>query len=136
MTKTYVLDSSAALDFLEAGPGVRRVTQLLKDAIEQRNVILMSVTHLGEVYYHVWPEHGQEAARRAVNQLLLMSVQPVSVDMDQALKAAEIKSRHKIPYVDCLAAALALLRKAILVTGDRDFEKLGRQADILWINKG
>jgi hypothetical protein len=30
---------------------------------------------------------------------------------------------------------LATLRQAVLVTGDRDFEKLGRHADILWIHR-
>jgi len=40
---------------------------------------------------------------------------------------------HKIPYVDCLAAALAALNQATLVTSDRDFEKLGRHFLLLWI---
>jgi len=40
---------------------------------------------------------------------------------------------HKIPYVDCLAAALAALNQATLVTSDRDFEKLGRDSPLLWI---
>jgi predicted nucleic acid-binding protein len=135
MKKTYVLDANAALDFLEGGPGVHRVKQLLKDALEERIRILMSVANLGEVFYHVWPLHGEEGAKRAIGELVLMSVQPVDVDMPQALKAAEIKSRHKIPYVDCLAAALAALRSAILVTGDHDFEKLGRHADVLWTHR-
>lgn len=132
MKKTYVLDASAALDFLEGGPGTDRVKQVLRDALGQKTSVLMSVAHLGEVFYHVWPGHGSEGARRAVNELILMSVRPVDINLEQALKAAEIKSRHKIPYVDCLAAALAELHRAVLVTGDRDFEKLGRHADILW----
>lgn len=135
MTKTYVLDANAALDFLEGGAGVHRVKQLLKDALAQRVVMLMSVAHLGEVFYHVWPHHGHEGARRAIHELLSMSVQPIDVDLEQALKAGEIKSRHNMPYVDCLAAALAELRHAVLVTGDRDFEKLGRHANIFWINR-
>jgi len=28
-----------------------------------------------------------------------------------------------------------MLRQGVLVTGDRDFEKLGRQARILWITR-
>ena len=55
------------------------------------------------------------------------------IDLLQALKAGEIKALHNIPYVDCVAAALATLNKATLVTSDRDFEKLGRHAKILWI---
>jgi predicted nucleic acid-binding protein len=49
--------------------------------------------------------------------------------------AAEIKAVHKIPYADCVAAALTVLQRATLVTSDRDFEKLGRQFPVLWITR-
>jgi predicted nucleic acid-binding protein len=48
------------------------------------------------------------------------------------LKAGELKALHKIPYVDCIAAALVSQQQATLVTSDRDFEKLGRHFPILW----
>jgi predicted nucleic acid-binding protein len=57
----------------------------------------------------------------------------VAVDLAQSLQAGEIKARHKIPYVDCIAAGLAILQQAVLVTSDRDFEKIGRRIEILWI---
>lgn len=62
-----------------------------------------------------------------------LPIQVLPVDLPQAQKAAELKALHKIPYVDCLAAALASLRQATLVTSDRDFEKLGRHFPLLWI---
>jgi hypothetical protein len=37
----------------------------------------------------------------------------VPVDLPQVMKAGEIKAVHKIPYVDCIAAALASLQKAV-----------------------
>jgi predicted nucleic acid-binding protein len=49
------------------------------------------------------------------------------------MKAGEIKAVHKIPYVDSIAAALAEMRGGVLVTSDRDFEKLGRRVPVLWI---
>jgi predicted nucleic acid-binding protein len=55
----------------------------------------------------------------------------VVVDFLQGLQAGELKALHKIPYVDCVAAALAILHQAVLVTSDRDFEKLGRHFPIL-----
>ena len=62
-----------------------------------------------------------------------LPLRPVPVDLPQSIQAGEIKARHKIPYVDCLAAALAMIREAVLVTSDRDFEKLGRRVQILWL---
>ena len=95
----------------------------------------MSVVNWGEVFYVLWQRRGEEVARRAIENLSRLSIQPVSVDFEQSLKAGEIKTRHKIPYVDCLAAALAETRQAILVTSDRDFEKLGRRIPILWLTR-
>src|SRR5690348_14513745 len=37
----------------------------------------------------------------------------VVVDFLQRLQAGELKALHKIPYVDCVAAALAILHQAV-----------------------
>jgi predicted nucleic acid-binding protein len=87
----------------------------------------------GEVFYHSWQKRGEESARRTIANLSRLPIELVAVDVSQSLQAGEIKARHKIPYVDCLAAALAMIRQAILVTSDRDFEKLGRRIQVLWI---
>ena len=131
--RTYVLDASAILDFVNAGTGAHRLRELLRESVQQDNPLLMSVVNWGEVFYVLWQRRGEEVARRAVENLSRLSIQPVSVDLEQSLKAGEIKTRHKIPYVDCLAAALAETRQAVLVTSDRDFEKLGRRIPILWL---
>jgi predicted nucleic acid-binding protein len=133
MSKTYVLDANAVLDFVEDGPGAGRVGQLFKDALRQGIPVLMSVVNWGEVFYHSWQQRGEESARRTLAGLSRFPLELLPVDLPQSLQAGEIKARHKIPYVDCIAAALAILREATLVTSDRDFEKLGRRIDILWI---
>ena len=97
--------------------------------------LLMSVVNWGEVFYVLWQKRGEEVARKAIQNLSSLSVQPVPVDLEQSLKAGEIKSRYKMSYIDSLVAALAMLRQGIVVTGDRDFEKLGRQAKVLWITR-
>src|SRR6266516_5901356 len=133
MTGKYVLDANAVLDLAEAGPGWRRVRQLLDDALQQRTEVLVSVLNWGEVYYCLWQRRGEEKARQTLARLSLLPVRLVPIDLLHALKAGEIKALHNIPYVDCVAAALAKLHNAVLVTSDRDFEKLGRYAKILWI---
>ena len=93
----------------------------------------MSVVNWGEVFYHSWQERGEESAKRTLAGLARLPIELVAVDLAQSLQAGEIKTRHKIPYVDCIAAGLAILQKAVLVTSDRDFEKLGRRVEILWL---
>ena len=133
MSKTNVLDANAVLDFVEDGPGAERVEQLFQDARQRNNPVLMSVVNWGEVFYHSWQQRGEESARATLAGLSRLKLELVPVDLPQSMQAGEIKARHKIPYVDCLAAALAIMRQAVLVTSDRDFEKLGRHFPILWI---
>jgi PIN domain nuclease of toxin-antitoxin system len=64
MSKSHVLDASAVLDFVEGGPGGKRVEQLFKDALGKRSRVLMSVVNWGEVFYHSWQQHGEVSARR------------------------------------------------------------------------
>ena len=133
MSGPYVLDANALLDFVEDGPGAERVEHLFTDAFRRSTPVLMSVVNWGEVFYHSWQQRGEESARRTIADLSRLPIELVAVDVSQSLQAGEIKARHKIPYVDCLAAALAMIRQAILVTSDRDFEKLGRRVQVLWI---
>jgi predicted nucleic acid-binding protein len=123
------------LDFLNAGTGAHRVRELLRESVQQDIPLLMSVANWGEVFYVVWQKRGEEAARRAIENLSRLSIKPIPVDLEQSLKAAEIKTRHKMPYMDSLAAALAEIRQAVLVTSDRDFAKLGRRIPILWLSR-
>jgi predicted nucleic acid-binding protein len=130
---TYLLDANAVLDFLENGSGAERVERLLTGALQgDSSVILISVVNWGEVFYHSWQERGEEFARKTISNLSRLPIETVPVDQEQSLKAGELKARHRIPYVDCLAAALAIMRRAVLVTSDRDFEKLGRRVQVFW----
>jgi predicted nucleic acid-binding protein len=132
--KGYVLDANAIISYLEADQGSHKVEQLLEQASRRQLLLYISVLNLGEVYYLTWRRTGEENARRAIAGFSRMPIQIVSVDLRQSLKAAELKAMHSIPYVDCIAAALASLHQATLVTADRHFEKLGRHFPVLWIS--
>ena len=131
--KDYVLDASAVLEYLEGSPGAEKVEQVLASAHRREVTVAISVIDWGEVFYNLWQHHGEEVARRELGRLTRLPVQIVQVDEQHALKAGEIKALHHLSFVDCIAAALTELRGAILVTSDRDFKKLGRRVDVLWI---
>ncbi len=133
MTRIYVLDANAVLDLLEAGPGFGQVEKLLQSALRNEVSVLVSVLNWGEVFYLLWQRRGEDKARHTLAKLSRLPLQIVAVDFPQAMRAGELKAAHKIPYVDCVTASLAVLNQAVLVTSDRDFEKLGRQFPILWI---
>jgi predicted nucleic acid-binding protein len=133
VSKTYVLDASAVLDFIEDGPGAERIEELFRQARSDNSRLLMSVLNWGEVFYHSWQLRGEESAKILMAGLSRFPIELVPVDLSQSIKAGEFKAVHKIPYVDCIAAALSVLHPSTLVTADRDFEKLGRHFPILWL---
>lgn len=135
MRGSYVLDANALLDFVEAGNGLRKVEQLLHDAVQEHVTLYVSVMNLGEVFYWLWQKRSEEKAHRTIEGFSHLPIQIVPVDLSQALKAGELKALHKIPFVDCIAAALAFRYRATLVTSDRDFEKLGRHFPVLWLTR-
>ena len=135
MKKTYVLDASAMLVLLDNRPSARRIKQLIVETDRFDSVLLASVVNLGEVFYLSWLRHGEQPARDTLDDLSQLPIQVLPVDASQALKAAELKALHHIPYVDCLAAALSSIHQATLVTSDTDFEKLGRHFPILWVGR-
>jgi predicted nucleic acid-binding protein len=133
VNRVHVLDANALLDFVEDGPGSDRVEQLMNNALREGHPLLISVVNWGEVLYIAWQRRGEESARATMAGLSRLPIQTIPVEIDQISKGAEIKAVHKIPYVDCIAAALAELSQAILVTSDRDFQKLGRRIQVLWL---
>ena len=90
---------------------------------------------LGEVFYLSWQRYGEQSARDTLDDLSLLPLTILPVDSAQAVKAAELRALHHVPYVDCLAAALASIHQATLVTSDHDFERLGRHFPILWLTR-
>ncbi len=61
--KTYVLDASALLAFLEKKTSAPRVNELLaKESMRGRALILMSAVNYGEVYGKALREYGPERA--------------------------------------------------------------------------
>jgi len=131
----YVLDASAMLVLLDNRPNARRVKHLIEESARSNTTLLASVVNLGEVFYLSWQRHGEQSARDTLDDLSLLPIKILPVDSAQALKAAELRALHHVPYVDCLAAALSSIHQATLVTSDHDFEKLGRQFPILWLTR-
>jgi ribonuclease VapC len=130
--KTYVLDASALMTFFENRPGAGKVEELLAGAVDSQRPLAMSVINWGEVYYSVWRARGDKAAEAKLHEIAQLPIEIVGVDMELAKLAASLKAEHNLPYAYCFAAALAQARKATLVTGDKDFERVGTALKILW----
>ena len=131
--KTYVLDASALLAFLEKKPSAPRVNELLKDTMRGRSQILMSAVNYGEVYGKALREYGQEQAAGVMGMVSSLPITLVDATSVRALLAAGVKVKYKLYYADSFAAALCFEHKATLVTSDSDFRRLGHSFPVIWL---
>jgi predicted nucleic acid-binding protein len=131
--RALVLDSWAVMAYLEDEPQAERVADMIADANEDDTPIFMSVVNLGEVWYIIAREASEAEAERGVAELLQLGIEIVPADWALTRAAAGFKSKHRMSYADCFAAALARERKAHLVTGDAEFAQVERDVQILWL---
>ncbi|HMP75365.1 MAG TPA: type II toxin-antitoxin system VapC family toxin [Kiritimatiellia bacterium] len=131
-----VLDSWALIAFLEDEPAAERVEQVLTQAAADRHKLLMSVVNWGEIYYNTMREVSQAAAEQQARAIAVLPIQLVDVSADLTLvrQAAIYKATCKMSYADCFAAALAKLKNAELLTGDREFRQVEKDIKINWLN--
>jgi predicted nucleic acid-binding protein len=131
--KNFVLDASALMTFFEDRSGADKVEALLEETAEAKGRLLMSVVNWGEVFYSVWRAHGEAAAEAKLREISQLPIEIVAVDLDLAKRSASLKAERRLPYADCFAAALAQIRKATLVTSDKDFERAASLVRIAWL---
>ena len=134
MSTRRVLDSFAVIAYLEGEPGADQVGDLIRKARDRDEKLLLSLINWGEVYYITKRAGGQDVADRALVQLDTLPIDVIFPDREVTRSAADMKATRKLSYADCFAAALAKVRNAELVTGDKEFKVV--QADlkgIMWL---
>jgi len=130
---TKVLDSYALMAFFEDEPGADFVRGLIQKSVESDTSLLMSVVNLGEIWYSIARTNSHEIADQYVHEIKGMGIEIVDIDWTMTHQAAAFKVIGGISYADCFAAALAKLRKAELITGDKEFKVLQDEIKISWI---
>lgn len=131
--KAYVLDSWAVLAYLEDEPSGEAVANLLVEAQENGQPVYLSVVNAGEVWYILAREVSEAEADKAIEALQHLGIQFVDAVWPLARTAGTFKAKGKISYADCFAAALAVDRKADLVTGDKEFKQVEGPVKVHWV---
>jgi predicted nucleic acid-binding protein len=131
--KKYVFDSYAMFAYLEGEQGAKTVAEILKEALNDKAEILMSVINWGEIYYIVLRELGEKTAKLYLQTIERYPIKIIAAENEITLKAAKIKAFNKLSYADAFAAALSMENKAKLVTGDKEFKSLEGKTKIIWI---
>ena len=134
---TMVLDAHALMVLFNDEPGADEVERILLKAEGGGPKLLMSVVNWGEIYYSILRGASQEMAETKAHEIAGMQIELVPVDADDlelVRQAAAFKATRKMSYADCFAAALAKIKNAELVTGDREFKQLARDVKIHWLH--
>jgi predicted nucleic acid-binding protein len=93
----------------------------------------MCVVNLGEVYYHALRVGGEQKAKLLLEVVKALPIDIIEANINLTLQAAAYKAFNKMSYADAFAAALASVRKASLVTGDKEFKSLEDEFKIIWM---
>lgn len=130
---TQVLDSHAVFVYLEKEPGYEKVRDIFSRCAETGKNVWMTAVNWGEVYYITKREKGDALAEETLKILESFPIEVVNVDKALAKQAGAYKAEKKMSYADCFAAALATLKQASLVTGDKEFKEVETEIKILWL---
>ncbi len=84
----------------------------------------ISAVNVGEIYYMISRKSNTKNADIAIAAVKQMPLVIADADLNLCIEAASIKARHSLSYADAFAAALTINNKAVLITGDEEFESL------------
>ena len=133
MDNAYVPDSYALIAHFEDEPAGEQVRKLLRTARAGRAKLYLSVVNFGEILYTTMRERGEDKAEEVCLVIDQMPLSIVDADRDLTMEAARLKARHPVAYADCFAAALAVMKRAKVVTGDPEFRKFKEAVKIDWL---
>jgi len=129
-----VLDSWSIMAYLGDEPAGAKVADIIADAHARSRPLLMNMVNLGEVWYLLARSTSATEADRTITELKSFGIAVEPVDWSLVREAARFRSRHKMSFAGCFAAALAKQKNAQLVTGDREFHQVSSEVNILWLS--
>lgn len=135
MKTTKMLDSYAILSLLQNEPGADKVSELLEKASNAETKLYMNWLNVGEVYYQIIRRESKKIADETLTELRLLPITFVSVTDELVLSAAEMKAKYSIAFADCFVIATAKEKKAIIVTGDPEFEQVENEVKVEWLER-
>ncbi len=128
---TYVLDSSAILRYLDDDAGAARVAEIIKSHLAGRCAAMIAAPHWGEVAGVTCKVHGRDAMELVLSRLSTFGFELAPADAERSVRAALIKVKRQIPYVDAFGVELASeSSNRVFVTADFDFKPASRDVKI------
>jgi predicted nucleic acid-binding protein len=131
--KGIVLDTWAVLAYLADESAGERVADVIATAHEEGTPLMMTTVNAGEVWYILARRVSESEADQGISGLRQLGIEFVDADWSLARQTGVFKSRYRMSFADCFAAALARETRADLVTGDQEFQQVAAEVKIAWL---
>jgi predicted nucleic acid-binding protein len=121
--RTYVLDASALLRYLDKEAGYDRVRELLRLHARNESALVISAVQWGEIACKVFQRHDRPRYEHILSQLYSIGLTITPATAERAASAGILRATLKIAYADafCVQAAMEL-PGCVLVTADYGFK--------------
>ncbi len=129
----FIFDSHALLKYFQKEKGHENVIRVLEDALKTNAVRYINGINLGEIIYSTKRQFGDQKKLEALANIERLGFTVLQASNSLVFQAAEYKAQYSISYADCFVLASAIEQKAVIVTGDPEFRKVERLADIIWV---
>lgn len=131
--ESFVFDSHALLKLFQKEKGYEKVVHILEDIKKTGGSKYISAINLGEIIYSTKREFGDQKKLEVLANIERLNFTLLPVPNSLIFQAAEFKAQYSISYADCFALVSAIEHKAIMVTGDPEFKKVGHLVKIVWV---
>jgi len=129
----FVLDACAMLAYLNNEEGSALIEAILKKAEKNEASVFITAMDLAEIYHIVLKEEGREKALKTMVLIKNLPVKSIGLDEPLLMSAGEIRVQFPLTLGDALVVAVAKSREAKVITGDRDFKKVEKEVEVVWI---
>lgn len=120
--KKIVFDSSALIALFRQEAGYEIVRDLLVKVANDESEGFISAVTVGEISYLIRRKSSMKNADAAIEAVKQMPIQIIEPDLKMCIDAAALKVKYSLSYADAFAVTLTMTKKAIIITGDHEFD--------------
>jgi len=131
--ENFILDSYSMITYFEKEKGYEKVSRFLYLASADKAKLLLNIVNWGEVFYIVLRTYGSDYADLIEKEINILPIKIIDLDFNLTRQAAVFKSKNKMSYADCFAAATAFIYKCSILTGDSEFKEVENEIKVEWI---
>ena len=130
---SYIIDSFAVLKLIKKEEGYQKIAKIIQKANQNQVKLLISNINFGEILYRLTLIKGQEYFEKIEQIIRALPIKIVEIETNDIINSAKLKSRGGISYADCFTITLAQKTEAMILTGDKEFEKFQEEVVIEWV---